>query len=360
MQLPGNEISSGASTSLPFLTVIVPTLNEEAYIDRLLDSLARQTYRGPFEVLIADGGSRDKTRDIVTARIDRNPWLRLVDNPGRTQGRAFNRGLREGRGEIIAYVGAHSELADDYLEQVVQAFEESGADGVGGSWVEVKSSGRQAWIAGALDSPFGPGPSRFRHHGKANYTFSLLFGSYRREAVENVGGMDEDQSVNEDYELNHRLHRAGYRLYYSPRIRITYYSRPALGRLWRQYTRYGFWKARVVRKHPEGTRWWHLVAPTFVAGLVLGLPLALFSTAGRAAYFTGIAAYAVANVAAAVGVGSKHGWKSGVLAPVAFVVMHVAWGLGFFAGVWRWWIRNGAESGQPTPGIAGGRERDVS
>ena len=179
-----------------FVSLLVPTLNEEEQILNLIESLARQTYFGPYEVLILDGGSTDRTRELVQDAAREYPWLRLVHNPGRTQAHAFNLGLEESRGQVVGYVGAHSELAPDYIEQTVKALEESGAAGVGGRWDVVPGSAASEAIAIAMNSPFGVGTAHYRYGKEPRFSDTVLFGSYLRGPLEEVGGIDTSLKIN--------------------------------------------------------------------------------------------------------------------------------------------------------------------
>src|SRR5579863_184080 len=91
------------TNNAPFVSVVLPILNEERHIRACLESVLAQDYPGDrFEVIVADGGSTDGTRDIVSAVAARDPRVRLIDNPGRLQAAGLNRAILAGKGDVIA------------------------------------------------------------------------------------------------------------------------------------------------------------------------------------------------------------------------------------------------------------------
>ncbi len=106
------------------ISVIVPVLNAAATIGTQLSSLARQTYGGAWEVIVADNGSRDRSPDLARAFADRLPHFRVLD-ASRVRGvaHARNAGVRAARAPIVAFVDADDEVADDWLEHMAAALQ---------------------------------------------------------------------------------------------------------------------------------------------------------------------------------------------------------------------------------------------
>ena len=96
---------------------------------------------------------------------------------------------------------------------------------------------------------------------------TVAFPAYRRATLQRLGPFDEELVRNQDDEYNYRLLKSGGRILLSPDIRSRYYSRGSLRSLWRQYYQYGYWKVRVMQKHPRQMRSRQFVPPAFVAGL---------------------------------------------------------------------------------------------
>lgn len=328
-----------SSSDWPFISVVMPVRNEAAFIARSLGAMLAQDYPPDrLEVIVVDGQSDDGTREIVAGIAARDPRVRLVDNPRRIIPAALNLGIRAARYPLIARMDGHTIAAPDYLRRCVEALAASRADCVGGRWEYVGEGWMGRAIAAAMESRFGVGTGRWRGSA-AGAADTVPYGFYERGRLLALGGFDEGYLTNEDYELNYRLRASGGRIFYSPDIRMTYYVRPSLIALGKQYFRYGHWKARMLRQHPRSLRPRQLAAPLLVAGLVAG---AVLQTAGgfwRAAYVTGVSLYLLLAAAFSLRQAARRGWQllPGILA--AFLVLHLAWGAGFWHGVWRWMIR---------------------
>jgi glycosyltransferase involved in cell wall biosynthesis len=317
------------------VSVIVPMLNEAAWIDGCLDSLLSGEYPpARVEVLVVDGGSTDGSRALVEARTERDPRVRLLDNPKRIAAAAMNRGVAEARGDVIVRADAHTTYASDYVAACVRVLERTGAAAVGGPQRAVGSTPVERAIAVATTSRFGVGDARFRLNvgpsagaGRAEETDTVYLGAWRRDTLLAAGGFDETLPVNEDYELNHRLRAAGGRVVLSPEIRSEYHVRPSLAALARQYFRYGRGKADMLRRHPRSLRWRQAAAPALVAGLAASAVLAR-RRPGLASTIP--LAYVAANLVESVRAGGPL-----PALPAAYATMHLAWGAGFWAGVLR-------------------------
>jgi GT2 family glycosyltransferase len=326
-----------------FVSVVLPVLNEELHIAACLESVLAQDYPSDrYEVIVADGGSTDGTRDIVSEVAARDPRVRLIDNPGRLQAAGLNRAILASRGDVIARQDGHAEWAPDHLTTSVALLLATGADNVGGRQEAVGDGPSGRAIARAMSSPFGVGGARFRYSDHEEEMPTVFLGTFRRSAFERVGLFDEAYPPHEDYELNERIRATGGRIVFSPEIRTKYYVRSGLLALGRQYFRYGRGKVRVARASPGVVRPYHLVAPAFVASLPLGAAMVL-SGRGRRLALAGAATYGAACLIAGQLAGRDEPPAVRARIPAAFAVMHVAWGAGFWAGVIE--VARGIETG---------------
>ena len=321
-------------------SIIVPCFNEQRTIGLLLQAIADQSV-GPraLEVVVADGGSTDETRAVVQEFADRNPDLRvrLVDNPTRAIPAALNRAIEQARGGVIIRLDAHSIPQPDYVEQCLRVLRETQAANAGGAW-EIHPSAA-TWIArgiaAAAGHRLGAGDARYRTSGKPGPVDTVPFGAYPRSWLERVGPYDETLLTNEDYEYNVRLRQAGGIIWFDPAIRSIYFARPTLGALARQYARYGFWKARMLRRYPGTLRWRQALPPAFVlATLILGIS-ALWIPLSRWLLGLQWALYAAAVLAA----GITEAWRRrdptlAAAMPLALAAMHMAWG----GALWWGWL----------------------
>jgi succinoglycan biosynthesis protein ExoA len=328
----------------PLVSVIVPCRNEANSIHAFLGSLLSQETDGiRWEAVIADGMSEDGTRGIVWQFARSHPQIRVIDNPGLIVSTGLNACIRASKGAILVRMDVHTEYKSDYLLRCVEVLERTNAANVGGACIAVQTGYVGRAIAAAFHSPFAVGGAQWHQPGYEGYVDTVHLGCWRREVLEQAGGFDETLVRNQDDELNLRLTRNGGKIWQSPEIVSWYHPRSSLAALFRQYFQYGFWKVAVIRKHGQPASWRHLVPGVFVlANLVLLAlvlleilfgrgPLSDFMVAGIAMD----AAYAGAVLTASFRLAKKDGWKLfPVLVPV-FVTFHVAYGLGFLAGIFH-------------------------
>ncbi len=328
----------------PFLSVIMPVRNEGKFIDRCLGAVFAQDYPAErFEVLVVDGMSDDDTRDRVRRAGDTTPQpaIRLLDNPGRTAPCALNVGLTASRGEVIVRVDGHCEIAGDYLSRSVEALSVHGAGCVGGPLATIGDGAVSESIAIAMSSRFGVGGSPFRVAPKerkgsegVQEVDSVAFPAWPRRVMDEAGPFDEELVRNQDDEYSYRLRKLGHRILLIPEIRCRYYSRGSLRSLWRQYYQYGFWKVRVLQKHPRQMKARQFAPPAFVAWL-LASALAAWTTPGALALALAAGAYLTADLAASASLARRHGWRHLLILPAVFPCLHLAYGSGFLAGLLR-------------------------
>lgn len=333
--------------SLPFVSVVIPVFNEERYIEACLASVLDQDYPAErYEVIVADGGSTDRTRAIVEATAALHKTVRLIDNPGRTQAHGLNLGILASRGEYVARQDGHAQWSPHHLRRSIELLAETGADNVGGRVDGEGESVTGRAIARAMRSPFGVGGARYRYSNRLEDLPTVFPGTFRRSAFERVGLYDEAYPPHEDYELNHRIRASGGRVLFSPDIPTRYNVRETISGLARQYFRYGRSKVRVARASPGVVRPYHLAAPALVASVPV-LALCVATGRGRRAA-TGVgAAYAAACAVAGVRAGAGESLAVRLRIPGAFVVMHVAWGAGFWVGVGEAALRIDTGGGSP-------------
>ena len=320
---------------MPNVSVIVPCYNEQATIRLLLEAIHAQTFpRSELEVLIADGLSQDQTLQQIEAFRSEHPDLtvRVIENRARTIPSGLNRAIEAACGEIIVRLDAHSIPRPDYIANCVAALQNERGSTVGGVW-EIRPLG-QGWqaraIAAAAAHPLAVGDAHYRYSGRAQATDTVPFGSFRRSLIDQVGFYDESLLTNEDYEFNARVRQAGGTVWLDPSIRSTYFARSSFKELARQYWRYGFWKARMLRRYPDTLRWRQALPPAFVLGLILGSILALvWRPAGW--LVGGVMLFYLSILFLA---GLQQAWMKrdpalllGV--PLAVLLMHLAWGSAF-------------------------------
>jgi glycosyltransferase involved in cell wall biosynthesis len=332
----------------------MPVRDEAAYIARSLDAVLAQDYPSDLlEVVVADGMSTDGTREYLNRIAETHPSLRIVDNPGRTAPSALNVAIRNARGDVFVRVDGHCEVARDYVRRCVAHLVDDGVEAVGGPLETLGETWSARAIAAAMSSAFGVGGSAFRTvSGKTMLTDTVAFPAYTRAIVERAGPFDEQLVRNQDDEYNYRLRKLGAKVLLASDVRSRYYSRSSVSSLWRQYFQYGYWKVRVMQKHPRQMRPRQFVPAAFVATLLVLGTLAPFWSVASWALAGALGLYAVALLAGSVAAARRVGWSILPLLPVAFATLHVAYGSGFLVGLvahrrrgWRLGAASGAASG---------------
>ena len=314
----------------PLVSVVIPCRNEEQSIGECLDSVSRQTVADT-EILVVDGGSTDRTRVIISDRAEQDPRIQLLDNPNGIVPSALNIALDQAKGQWLVRIDAHCTVGDDYVERLVNLLE-TGVGAAGGRKQGVGTTTTGKAIALAMSSRAGVGGSAYHHAETVQYVDHVPFGAYPVDLARQIGGWNENLSVNQDFEFDVRIGATGRKLILDPLIVIDWENRQTFEALFRQYRRYGRGKTRVVRIHPQSMKLRHLVAPIFVAAVFAAvLPWRWQHIAAARRLLA--ASYAAVVTTAGVGSGKSLPMHQRWRVIASLVVMHVAWGLGFWHGI---------------------------
>lgn len=309
--------------------------NERAFVARCLDSILGQLgERQDVEILCVDGTSTDGTREVVGDYAARDGRVRLVDNPGRIVPTGMNLGIDAARGDVIIRLDCHAEYPPDYVEKCVEVLRRTGADNVGGYVTTLPGTdspvGRA--IAAATSSRFGVGGSTFRTGGGEQEVDTVPFGCFRRDVFDRFGRYDQRLVRNQDIELNSRIRSRGGRVVISPAIRSVYYNRSTFAGLRQQAFNNGLWNPYTLYLVGGGLRPRHFIPLAFVVSV------AVLATGGffwRPAGWLLLAELLVYGGAAAVFArrAAREAGAAALLVMLAFVQLHVAYGLGSLWGV---------------------------
>ncbi|MBY0528425.1 MAG: glycosyltransferase [Gemmataceae bacterium] len=318
----------------PFISVIVPVRNEAAFIERTLSELLTQDYdAGRYEVIVADGQSDDGTADLVKSFQRRHANLHLVANPRQWSSSGRNRAIEASKGEIVLLIDGHCELGNpNYLRDLADAFRRSNADCIGRPQpLDVTgASPLQRAIARARSSPLGHHHESFIYTGKEQYVRPQSVAvAYRRHVFEHVGLFDEAFDACEDVEFNHRLHEAGFRCFFTPRVLVRYHPRSDLTRLFKQMFRYGRGRMRLLVKHPRTFTVPGFLPGAFLAGMIAGAALSLVSSWLAAIYCGTIFSYLLIVLFTSLILSLREGSLSLMaLLPGIFPTIHLGAGAG--------------------------------
>ncbi len=321
----------------PDILAVIPCLNEELHLERIVRGIIENFSSPSFLLVIADGGSTDRTPLIAQNLAAQFTHVRYLYNPKRIQSAAVNLAAETyGRkARLLLRLDSHADYPRDYCQTLIA--EQKAADAAA-VVVSMKTAGKthfQRAAAAAQNSILGNGAAAHRHasaggkwvdHG--HHALICL------DAFRAVGGYDESFSHNEDAELDIRLRRAGYKIWLTGKTVLTYYPRAKPLLLFRQYFKFGQGRAHTVVKHRLIPRLRQIlplaVAPSLVMALaasvswIAALPMALWMSSCLAyglvlAIRAGRADIALAGPAAML---MHLGWSSGFMS-------------GFFAALWR-------------------------
>ncbi|MDX1200551.1 glycosyltransferase [Sinorhizobium medicae] len=307
--------------------IVIPCLDEASHIEALIEKLRPALTPLNAQIVIADGGSTDGTRDIAGRLATEDPRVLFLDNPKRIQSAAINRAVAElgADSDYLIRIDAHGTYPDDYCERLVEDALATGADSVVVAMQTVGFSTFQKATAFAQNSKLGNGGSKHRSGAVGHWAEHGHHALMRIEAFKAVGGYDESFSHNEDAELDYRLGKAGYRIWMTDRTSMVYYPRAKIVPLFRQYFGYGRGRAKNFLKHRAmpGLR---QMVPLAVAPVVFGALLAIVNW--MAVLPAGVWAGACLGYGVWMALGQRNPY--GPLAAVAAMVMHLAWSAGFW------------------------------
>jgi succinoglycan biosynthesis protein ExoA len=329
----------------PMVSIIMPVLNEERHLADSVERILAQDYPGEIEVVLAVGPSRDRTQDVADRLAKQHPRVRVVDNPSGKTPAGLNAAIKAAAGEVIVRVDGHAMVPVDYISTGVRTLMQTGADNVGGIMAAEGTSDFECAVARAMTSRFGVGGASFHVGGEAGPALTVYLGCFRRSAIERVHGYDESMERAQDWEMNLRIRLSGGVVWFTPLMRVTYRPRHSVAALARQYYDYGRWRREVASRYPDTVSLRYLAAPLMVAGVSLGIAVAVIAAILGALWLVlvglvPLAAYLAGNFFASVlsaRVMPRLRWSAALWLPIAYATMHVAWGCGF--------IRGGASAG---------------
>jgi glycosyltransferase involved in cell wall biosynthesis len=320
-----------AKKFLPPVTVIMPVLNEESHLEASVQSILSQSYPTDVELILALGPSHDSTNAIAKLLAKKDKRIKLLDNPRGLTTVGLNAAIKIAKHDYIVRIDAHSEPAENYLQDGIRILIEQDADEVGGIMDARGRSAFQKAVAFAYTSRWGIGGASYHVGGEAGEAESAYLGIFKKSALERVGGYDEAIIRGEDWELAQRIKKTGGKVWFSPELRVTYWPRGRFGRLVKQFYSTGVWRGDLTRRDIGGASKRYFVPPVLFIGLALGLVLVAFGqligVLPAAAYLLGITLVAVLAKGLSL--------KSRAALVIALATMHLSWGWGFIRGFAR-------------------------
>jgi cellulose synthase/poly-beta-1,6-N-acetylglucosamine synthase-like glycosyltransferase len=323
----------------PRVAVMIPMLNEERFIENCINSVLDQNYpKENLEILVVDGGSRDRSLDIVRELVSKHHCVRLLGATGLNCPAALNCAIAATEADILCKVDAHGYVEQDFLRTAVACFQrDRRLMCIGGPIRPLARSVVGLSNSVARTSKFGVG------HGvntlgqeEEQLVETVQCGAYRKEIFDAVGGFDETLQFGEDEEMNWRIIQAGHHILYTPSMRFYYFPRETFRSFFMQYHRYGRARVRVVRKHPRFLKGKHVVPSGFIVVLIAMLAASPFSENAMLFLLSASAAYSGCSLIASVSSVPRTRPVLVLLLPVSFACLHFGYGLGFLRGIADW------------------------
>jgi lipopolysaccharide/colanic/teichoic acid biosynthesis glycosyltransferase/GT2 family glycosyltransferase len=315
------------------ISVIVPVYNGEDTLGACLAALRAQSLAPDrYEIIVVDDGSTDRTVDVA-----REYGVRTICQAHAGPAAARNRGARAAGGDILLFTDADCWPAPDWVERMAEPLNDGDVVGAKG----VYRTRQKGLVARFVQCEYEFKYARLARHRYIDFvdTYSA---AYRRDLFLANGGFDETFTTAsvEDQELSFRLARKGYRLAFAPQAIVFHRHDRTLGEYWRRKFGIGYWKALLLRWHPErAVQDAHTPqALKIEIGLVglscLLLPLVPFWAPARWALAVVAALYALATAPFLI-------WTLGrdpaaaAVAPLLLLLRSLALGSGLAAGALR-------------------------
>ncbi|MCB2195286.1 MAG: glycosyltransferase family 2 protein [Bacteroidetes bacterium] len=315
------------------LTVIIPCLNEEKFIEKTLKSIINSDFdKDKLEVLIYDGNSEDRSTEIIKDYEEKFDYINLRINNERIAPVAFNEGIKEANTEFVMILGAHSEVATNYFTKCVDFLQNNKNYDVVGGVLKNKGVDKVSdSIATAMSSPFGVGGAHFRTGRKSGDVDTVAFGVYRKSIFKKVGLFNEKLIRGQDGEMNFRIVKNDGKIYLLNTTYAEYYVRSSFKKLFKQYFQYGYWKFKlnVINKTFISLR--QIVPSLFILLILLTIISGFYFKSVFILCLSFIILYFILGIYQSLRLAASLITRFHIL--LSFIVLHISYGLGYFAGL---------------------------
>lgn len=335
------------------VSLILAVLNEEPHLSETMSAVLNQDWDGELQVVVALGPSTDRTDEIAQELANQDSRVELVSNPtGRTPD-GLNAALAAVKFPVVVRVDGHCVLPTNYVSQAVDTLERTGADNVGGVMAARGQTDFERAAACAMTSPIGVGGAAFHTGGSEGPALTVYLGSFKKSTLDAIGGYDSTFLRAQDWEMNHRILRSGGKVWFDPKMQVTYRPRPNLKALSKQYFHYGRWRREIMRAYGETVSLRYLAPPVLVAGLSVTLLAALvLAVAGYGNWallaLVPTVTYIVGVVIGGLAISRGEGFSTRAYTPLALMAMHLSWGVGFICSP-RGLRKRSASQSRPHP-----------
>jgi glycosyltransferase involved in cell wall biosynthesis len=257
------------------VSIVIPTLNSEATFEACLNSIRANNSKYPYEIIVADAGSKDKTLEIAHKYADKV----LTGVPGRIN---RNIGIENSSGNIICFTDSDCIVPANWINGLTDGLlrlneKDSNIIGVGSGNIPILEniSSMELAVAYAIRSPLVSYKARnvitFNSEQQVSHN-PPISSAYFRNVLEEMEGFREEPGYPEDLDLDTRLIEKGYKLYYLPDFLVYHKHKSSLLAFGRQMHDFGRKRIRVNREHPDIARFFHY-GPIFLFIMIFIPPL---------------------------------------------------------------------------------------
>ena len=315
-------------------SIVIPCYNEEDHISFCLDSILDQNYNiDLIEIVIVDGLSTDRTQQIIKQYQKTYSNIKFYTNPDRKTPQSLNIGIKNSNSDVIVILGAHTRIQNDFIYYNNKFLNEKNIEVCGGTQINKGLTYIQNAIGISMSLPFAMASASYRWSKREQFVDTVVYAAYKKRLFDKIGYFEEDFTISEDAELNWRIRKAGYKIFYSPRIISYYYPRKSIFKFIKQMFRYGILRVNVLKKHLDSIKIVHLVPPIFVISIIILALLALGNIIESKILIFFSLFYFFVNLLFSVLTLSSKKIMFLPIVPLLTFLMHFFWGLGFIVGL---------------------------
>ena len=238
------------TTHIPFVSVVIPAYNDSDGIALTLESVTNQTYPvDDYEIVVADNGSTDGTRDVVRSYVERYPELvtLVVEDEIQSPAGARNRGIERASGSVLAFLDADMTVDETWLELVVESLLDDGHDYIGYPVKLYAPDGRET-ITTMADKQFVFTMEKYMEQSQFTVAGCLAI---RKAVIDAVGPFDTQLPYGADKEFGKRVYAAGFDQHFESSIVVYHPARTSVAEQLKKSFRMGRGMRRVHETHPD-------------------------------------------------------------------------------------------------------------
>ena len=328
---------------MAIIDILVGVKNEEEHIERCIRSLMNQTIRD-INILVVDGMSEDRTRDIVSELMDEDPRIKLLINEGETISSGRNIGLNASTSEYVAYLDGHAYVDEDWLKTLYSSYKECEKKyplgGIGSTYASPEDdSPFGKTVAYCVQTMFGGLGTSFTEE-EIHPVDTVAFALYKRSTLLDEGIIyDERMTHCEDTDFNHQLVNKGYVLLKHPEAKVYQYRRKNLREFFMQMYKYGEGRYKLANKYRETLKYYHLIpvlAILYLLFALIGLILFLINLLNLnylILIWSPVILYLIIDIICTVNIMARYGSLKHISALMIFPAIHIGYGIGFLKGL---------------------------